>query len=135
MTAEGLDYYPVDGPCHLAFPKDHGPHPGYRTEWWYYTGNLQSPSGDAYGFQLTFFRRQISPLGARDRWPQPPSAWRTQQIYLAHTAVADISKKQHLQAERVSREALNLAGVSQLKNRTVIFLNDWSVQIDPACTS
>ncbi|MGB7920199.1 MAG: hypothetical protein WCF40_09075, partial [Desulfobacterales bacterium] len=33
-------YLAVTGPCRLAFPADHGAHPGYRTEWWYYTGNL-----------------------------------------------------------------------------------------------
>ena len=131
VPAEPLDYYPVAGPCHLRFPKDHGPHPGYRTEWWYYTGNLHSQSGDRYGFQLTFFRRQISPPGAHKRWPQRPSAWRTQQIYLAHAAISDISKEQHLQAEQVSRAALNLAGASQENDRTVIFLNDWSTQISP----
>ncbi|NNL75162.1 MAG: carotenoid 1,2-hydratase [Desulfobacterales bacterium] len=131
IAAEPLDYYPITGPCHLTFPKDHGPHPGYRTEWWYYTGNLQSLTGKRYGFQLTFFRRQISPPGADNKWPTPPSAWRTQQIYLAHAAISDISKNQHLQAEQVSREALNLAGASQTKNRTVIFLNDWSTQIEP----
>ena len=54
-AAEPGGYLSVSGPCNLEFPKDHGPHPGYRTEWWYYTGNLQAESGEGYGFQLTFF--------------------------------------------------------------------------------
>ena len=92
-------YLSVTGLCNLEFPKDHGAHPGYRTEWWYYTGNLRTKTGEYFGFQLTFFRRQISPPGADKAWPDPPSAWRTQQIYLAHAAVSDIAGKRHLQTE------------------------------------
>ncbi|HEU5323441.1 MAG TPA: lipocalin-like domain-containing protein, partial [Methylomirabilota bacterium] len=43
-------------PRPLSFPEDHGPHPDFRTEWWYYTGNLHTPKGRHVGFQLTFFR-------------------------------------------------------------------------------
>jgi predicted secreted hydrolase len=52
----------VTGPCKLVFPEDHGSHPGYRTEWWYYTGNLEAEAGNQYGFQLTFFRSQINAI-------------------------------------------------------------------------
>ena len=44
----------VTGPCHLTFPGDHGAHPGFRTEWWYYTGNLTATSGERFGFQLDY---------------------------------------------------------------------------------
>ena len=124
-------YLSVTGPCNLEFPKDHGPHPGYRTEWWYYTGNLQDASGKRYGFQLTFFRSQISPPNGRQKWPQPASAWRTQQVYLAHSAISDLSEKQHLQAELVSRKALNMAGAKQMEDVTTIFLKNWSARIGP----
>jgi predicted secreted hydrolase len=125
------DFSTVTGPCDLRFPKDHGAHPGYRTEWWYYTGNLKSEIGTRYGFQLTFFRIQISPRGAEKKWPHPASAWRTQQIYLGHAAIADISEKQHLQAELAAREALNLAGASQHNGEISIFIKNWSAQIGP----
>ena len=130
-AAEQAGYLSVTGPCNLEFPKDHGPHPGYRTEWWYYTGNLQAESGEKYGFQLTFFRSQISPPDDRQKWPQPPSAWRTQQVYLAHSAISNITEKQHLQAELISREALNLAGASQIEDTTNLFLKNWSAHIGP----
>jgi predicted secreted hydrolase len=82
LAEASSNYLTVTGPCNLEFPKDHGAHPGYRTEWWYYTDNVRSQTGDLYGFQLTFFRSQISPPGADKTWPDPPSAWRrTQQIY------------------------------------------------------
>ena len=51
----------------LVFPRDHGAHPEYKTEWWYYVGHLKAASGEAFGYQLTFFRaalRQPDPQGA-----------------------------------------------------------------------
>ena len=34
----------------LSFPRDHGPHEGFRTEWWYWTGNVHDDAGRAFGF-------------------------------------------------------------------------------------
>ena len=130
-AAEPTGYLSVTGPCNLEFPRDHGPHPGYRTEWWYYTGNLQAESGEKYGFQLTFFRRQISPPGDRLNWPQPTSAWRTQQVYLAHSAITNITGKQHRQAELVSRQALGMAGADLIEDTTILFLKSWSAHLGP----
>ena len=131
LAAEPTGYLSVNGPCNLKFPRDHGAHPGYRTEWWYYTGNLQAVSGERYGFQLTFFRSQISPPDDRRKWHQPASAWRTQQVYLAHSAISMISQKQHLQAEVASRDVLGMAGVSLDDKTTTIFLRNWSARISP----
>ncbi|UCD77333.1 MAG: carotenoid 1,2-hydratase, partial [Desulfobacterales bacterium] len=122
-------YLSVSGPCNLEFPRDHGPHPGYRTEWWYYTGNLKSETGRRYGFQLTFFRSQISPSGAEKKWPQPPSAWRTQQVYLGHAALTDIAGKKHLKAEIVARQALGMAGAFMEAGNTTVFVKNWFAQI------
>jgi predicted secreted hydrolase len=122
-------YLSVTGPCNLVFLKDHGSHPGYRTEWWYYTGNLHADSGEQYGFQLTFFRNQISAPGAEKKWPQPHSAWRTQQVYAGHAAISDIAGKKHLQSELIARGSLGIAGVSQQADQTTIFIKNWSVQI------
>jgi predicted secreted hydrolase len=120
----------VTGPCSLVFPKDHGSHPGYRTEWWYYTGNLEAETGNRYGFQLTFFRSQIAAPADEKRWPRPASAWRTRQIYLVHAAVTDISNKRHLQSEVMARGILGMAGVSQEEMDTLIFIKNWSAKIE-----
>jgi predicted secreted hydrolase len=130
IAGDESGFLSVTGPCNLTFPKDHGPHPGYRTEWWYYTGNLQAESGAQFGYQLTFFRSQISPSDAQKRWPRPTSAWRTQQIYLGHAAISDISGKRHLQAEQVAREALGLAGTSVADGSRTIFIKNWRAQIE-----
>lgn len=124
-----LEYLSVTEPCILTFPEDHGLHAGYRTEWWYYTGNLQADSGEQYGFQLTFFRSQISAPGAEKKWPKPRSAWRTQQVYAGHAAISDISGKRHFQSELIARGSLGIADVSQQADQTTIYIKNWSVQI------
>jgi len=130
LAEDSSSYLSVTGPCNLEFPRDHGAHPGYRTEWWYYTGNLRSANGNQYGFQLTFFRRQISPPGADRKWPQPPSAWRTAQVYMAHAAVSDINGRRHRYAEDVARAAIQMAGVDRTDRYTKVFLKNWSAQIE-----
>jgi len=119
----------VTGPCNQTFPDDHGAHPGYRIEWWYYTGNLLAESGDRYGFQLTFFRNQMSPSDAVKNWPRPPSAWRTQQVFAGHAAISDLNKKTHRHAEQMARAALGMAGIAQQASETTIFIKDWSAKI------
>jgi len=124
-------YRSITGPCGLKFPEDHGPHPGYRTEWWYYTGNLKHNSKRRYGFQLTFFRSQISLPGQGASWPEPASAWRTRQIYLAHAAISDIGGNRHLQAEIMSRQVLGIAGATANDDNIHVFLRNWSATIGP----
>lgn len=123
-------YKAVTGPCHFHFPSDHGAHPGYRTEWWYYTGNLSTRTGEKFGFQLTFFRSQLSPPGADREWPERPSPWRTQQLFLAHAAVADITKNNFHHAEKISRGTTELAGIHEGPHGTTIFLHNWSARIE-----
>ncbi len=129
MAEDQNGYLTVTGPCHPTFPKDHGPHPGYRTEWWYYTGNLLAASGNQYGYQLTFFRSQISPSDTTTNWPRPSSAWRTQQVFVGHAAISDLSKKKHRHAELMAREALGMAGASQKTAATTVFIKNWSTTI------
>ncbi|UCH23972.1 MAG: carotenoid 1,2-hydratase [Deltaproteobacteria bacterium] len=132
FAADDSGYFSVTGPCNLEFPKDHGSHSGYRTEWWYYTGNVDSENGNRFGFQLTFFRSQLSPAGASRHWPKPASQWRTQHIYLAHAAISDLAGGRHLHAEESSRGALGLAGVALNETRiTTVHLKNWYAKIGP----
>ncbi|MGD9334725.1 MAG: lipocalin-like domain-containing protein [Desulfobacterales bacterium] len=122
-------YLSVTGPCELEFPEDHASHPEYRTEWWYYTGNLKSTAGNRYGFQLTFFRRRIIPSESEKTWPAPASAWRSSQIYLAHAAVSDLDGKQHFHAQDMGRGVLGIAGEFRNNDIARIFLKKWSTRI------
>ena len=130
--AEGSPWMAVSGPCNLSFPEDHGAHPDYRVEWWYYTGNLASERNERYGYQLTFFRYGAAPPGAERDWPRPRSAWRASQIYFAHAALSDISGKRHLSRDISARSALDLSGVDQEHGTTRIHLRGWSAEIAPA---
>jgi predicted secreted hydrolase len=125
--AEDGGFQKVTGPCGLAFPADHGAHREYRTEWWYYTGNVESEDSEPFGFQLTFFRTALRPpAGAPE---DLPSAWRADQLFIAHAAVTDVTRKIHLKAETAAREALDLAGARTEAETIEIFTRAWSARI------
>src|SRR6266567_6221427 len=75
------------------FPRDYFNHPDYQTEWWYYTGNLQSTDGRKFGFELTFFREGVT------RDPAKASTWDVRDLYVAHFAVSDLDAKKFLHTE------------------------------------
>jgi predicted secreted hydrolase len=87
------------------FPDDHGAHEQFRTEWWYYTGQLVTETGRLFGYQLTFFRRGVRPTGATN-----PSRWAIRDVYLAHAALSDLAGGRFHYAEKISRAGLGKAG-------------------------
>jgi predicted secreted hydrolase len=120
-------------PRRFAFPLDHGPHPAFRQEWWYFTGNLDAANGERFGFELTFFRVALEPPPAAAPASAPEaakagaaSAWRTREIYVAHFAVTDVSQRHFRSAQKLSRAALGLAGAEALPLR--VWLDDWSLE-------
>ena len=92
-------------PIWFALPVHHGAHPEYRTEWWYYTGNLSSEDGQQFGYQLTFFRNALFAYPGATGFHRA-----TNQIYMAHFAVTDGAGGKHHSFERFSRAGDNLAG-------------------------
>ena len=112
------------GPHRWRFPQDLGPHPEFQTEWWYYTGNLESAEGRPFGFQFTVFRQTLKP-GA----PQGTSQWRSPQVFSAHFTVSDIAADRFLHQERFSRGSLGLAGASA--EPYGVWLNDWQIRSQP----
>jgi predicted secreted hydrolase len=109
-------------PRPFRFPEDHGPHPSFRTEWWYLTGNLSGPRGEPFGFQLTFFRSALAP----DRDGGSGSAWRTNQVYMGHFAVTDGGRGRFHSFERFSRGAVGLAGAEAWPFR--VWVEDWELR-------
>jgi len=102
----------------FVLPADHGPHFDYQTEWWYYTGNVAAADGRRFGFQVTFFRRGLSPGPP----PEGPGL-SSNQVYFAHFAITDIAAGRHTGAERFSRGAGGLAGASG--EPFAVWLEDW----------
>ncbi|MDX1644126.1 MAG: lipocalin-like domain-containing protein [Thermoanaerobaculia bacterium] len=120
----------ADEPRRFVFPDDHGPHPAFRTEWWYVTGNLTavapsagSSAGRDFGYQLTVFRSALEPPGDEPR--QEASDWRTDALYMGHLALTDIEAEEFLAFERFSRGAAGLAGAQAKPFR--VWIEDWSL--------
>jgi predicted secreted hydrolase len=134
LTPHDPDAYPLALlPREFSFPEDHGPHPGYRNEWWYVTGNLDSSRGRRFGFELTIFRFALAaPEQGREdsrasagtsEWT---SEWATSQVYIAHFAVTDVAAERFYVAERYARGALGLAGATALPLRA--WVEDWHLE-------
>ncbi len=108
-------------PARISFPADHGPHPDFRTEWWYFTGNLSTSDKAHYGYQFTIFRRAVS----ADR-PDLSSDWATNQIYMAHVALTDVKEGSYYSEERFNRKALGMAGAQSAPFS--VWLDDWVIE-------
>ena len=111
-------------PMVFTFPRDHGAHPDFRTEWWYTTGNLVDDQGNEYGFQFTIFRTALTP-----RAVVRASDLATNQVYMAHLAVTDVAHDRHVSFERFSRGGGGLAG-AEGEPRFHAWLEGWSVEQD-----
>jgi len=88
----------------FRFPEDHGPHPRYRSEWWYLTVNARNPQGEEFGVQFTVFRQAIRSAPVGD------NPWEPDQLYLVHFAVTDVARGRHRATERLARGHPALAG-------------------------
>ncbi|HEY7530265.1 MAG TPA: lipocalin-like domain-containing protein [Gemmatimonadota bacterium] len=108
------------------FPRDHGSHPAYETEWWYVTGIVRDGSGRRFGYQVTFFRvglpgagssgsadagaaREADSSAASAQPPRPTSPWRARDLIVAHAAITDVERRRLLFADRADRAALGFA--------------------------
>ena len=117
------DFARAVGAHDFTFPRDHGSHESYRTEWWYFTGNLRAQEERHFGFELTFFRYALGSRSAEQR-----SAWATNQIWMAHLALTDTARGRFDTAERLSRGALELAGARH--DRFEVWVENWSARQD-----
>lgn len=91
-------------PPQIRFPADHGPHPAFRTEWWYVTGNLDSDTGRRFGVQLVFFRQALAANP-----PEREASLAARDVVLAHAAITDVDGGRHYAEERLGRLAGGMA--------------------------
>ncbi len=99
----------------FSFPRDHGPHPDYRIEWWYLTANLEDAEGTAYGLQWTLFRSALR--------PQSEPGWNDPQLWMGHAAVT--TPDDHFVAERLARGGIGQAGVRAEPFEA--WIDDWAL--------
>jgi len=119
-------FTPVVPGYRFEFPRDHLAHNSFRQEWWYLTANLTTEEGEPLGAQWTQFRVALKPPAPQettlqatapqttvpqvtDATPKNESTWKTQQLYLAHSALT--SSQTHLAHEKWSRRHSEFAEV------------------------
>ena len=106
----------------LSFPRDHGSHPAFRTEWWYITGWLRGANGRDYGVQITFFRTRP---GVAE---ESTSRFAPSQLMFAHAAIADPSVGHLRHDQRAARAGFDLARAAEAT--TDVAIGDWSLRLD-----
>lgn len=125
LTASAASYRVALPGYRYQFPRDHFDHPEFRTEWWYYTGNVHAKDGHRYGFELVFFRE-----GEHRGKSENLSVWRVGDLYLAHLGLTDIDARSFHYGQRLNRAGPGIAGVSFEQGR--IWNGNWQVQWDKA---
>lgn len=108
----------------FQFPRDHGAHPEYRTEWWYYTGHLRATSGRRYGFEVTFFRVGVMPPDATRQ-----SAWDLGHVMPAHFAITDVTGRKFRYYEKLNRASPFTADAAT--GRLDVFNEAWRATTNP----
>jgi len=116
-----VDFARVTPDRALQFPRDHGSHPAFRSEWWYATGWVTDARGNAYGIQVTFFRNRPGVAESN------PSAFAARQLVFAHAALADPRRGRLLHDQRAAREGFGLAGAAEQTTR--VWIGDWSLAL------
>jgi len=104
------------------FPRDHHAHREFKTEWWYFTGNLFDQNGHRFGYELTFFRHGIQPAAERD-----PNASRfiVDDLKFAHFAITDVAGQQFRFEQKTSRGAFGEAGFDD--GQRLAWIDNWSL--------
>jgi predicted secreted hydrolase len=125
MMAASPEYRQALPGYRYQLPRDHFEHPDFRTEWWYYTGNVHAADGHRFGFELVFFRQ-----GEQKGDAANPSAWRIGDLYLAHLALTDIDAGRFRYFQRLNRSGPGIAGASQSESR--VWNANWEAKWDPA---
>lgn len=121
-AARAAEYAVARPGYRYEFPRDHYAHPEFQTEWWYWTGNLYDAARRRFGFELTFFRRAVTPEPARG------GAWEVRDLWLAHLALSDIEGRRFLHFRRLNRSGPGLAGADAAGGR--IWNGNWQAGLD-----
>ncbi len=103
----GEDWLAARPDYRWSFPRDHWARPGYRLEWWYFTGHLSAAEAPQrrFGYQFTVFR-----IGLLREPPRVDSAWGAQDLVMGHAAVSDLESGRHVFSEVLYRAVPLLGG-------------------------
>ena len=120
----GADWRIAEPGWEYEFPRDHHAHPEFKTEWWYFTGNLFDADGHRFGYELTFFRQGIRPVAERD-----PKASRfiVDDLKFAHFAITDVAEHKFSFEQKMSRGAFGEAGFGD--GNRLAWIDNWSLSV------
>ncbi|MES2571040.1 MAG: lipocalin-like domain-containing protein [Verrucomicrobiota bacterium] len=110
-----------------VFPRDHGPHPEFKTEWLYFTGNLRDQKGRRFGYELTLFRHGVRPES--ERTPEG-SRFLIGDLKFAHFAISDVAGQRFHYQQKLSRGAFGEAGFGTAEGR-LAWIDGWSIDLAP----
>lgn len=144
FSAGGADWRVALPGWKYQFDRDHFPHPDFKTEWWYFTGNLRAQDGQRFGYQLTFFRSGIRPQALRSdthpelhanpaqpRKPHESSRFIVDDLKFAHFAMTDVGAKQFYYRQKLSRGAFGEAGFARKESAgdsgRIAWIDDWQL--------
>ncbi|HEY2712403.1 MAG TPA: lipocalin-like domain-containing protein [Chthoniobacterales bacterium] len=120
----GADWKTAEPGWIYQFPRDHHVHPDFKTEWWYFTGNLTNQSGRRFGYELTFFRQGIRPPDERGG---TTSRFVVDDLKFAHFTVTDAAEKQFRFYDKVSRGSFGEAGFGN--EQRLAWIQNWTIQM------
>jgi len=123
----GAGFANANRPHRFVFPRDHGSHPAFQTEWWYFTGHLLTRDGRRFGYELTFFRFGLRPGDPRPLATQ--SRWRGNELFPAHFAITDERGGTFFHTEKFTREAIGIGGAAT--DRLAVHAEDWTLAGTP----
>ncbi|WP_111497535.1 lipocalin-like domain-containing protein [Marinobacter bohaiensis] len=122
-SAEADDFRQPRAGDRIRLPRDLGPHPDVRIEWWYLTANLTTADGQPLGLQWTQFRQALAPRAPGDSAPAAET-WPLQSVWMAHAALS--RPDEHHFSERVARGDIGHAGARA--EPFAVWLDDWSLR-------
>ena len=122
ISASGASWKNAEPGWRYEFPRDHQAHREFKTEWWYFTGNLFDDDGRRFGYELTFFRHGIQPAAERD-----PKASRfiVDDLKFAHFAITDVAGRKFQFDQKTSRGAFGEAGFDEADR--IAWIENWSL--------
>jgi len=122
FSVQAAPFRPALRGYQFQFPRDHGSHPAFATEWWYYTGHLKVRDGRRFGYQLTWFRTALAPQIKRR------SKWATRDVMFAHFALTDETGRRFLFSDRIARGNLGIAGAQSGAKMPRVWVENWNLQ-------
>lgn len=123
LTACAPSVYDAPYPVRpVVLPRDDAAHPA-PIEWWYYTGHLETETGEELGFELTFFKAYTPP--SIRLFSVYPLSNTIDRGHVAHFALSDKGAKRFTMGERTDFWAFEGGASSEALS---VYVGNWSAE-------